>query len=40
MCILNEIQFWPKVPFCAFFQENPRELPLFICIHGVQQSCV
>jgi hypothetical protein len=34
-----EFKFWPK-SFCTFFQGNPKELPLYVCIRGVQQKCV
>jgi hypothetical protein len=34
-----EFNFGLKYHF-AHFQENPRELPLYVCIRGVQQKCV
>jgi hypothetical protein len=40
MCILNGIQIWPRDTILHIFQENPKDLPLYVCIRGVQQKCV
>jgi hypothetical protein len=40
MCILNGIQIWPRDAILHIFQGNPREMPLYVCILGVQQKYV
>jgi hypothetical protein len=40
MCILNGIQIWPIDVILHIFQENPRDIPLYLCIWEVQQKCV
>jgi hypothetical protein len=32
MCVLNEIQIWPRDIILHTFQGNPRELSLYLCI--------
>jgi hypothetical protein len=38
MCILNRIQIWPRDAILHIFKENPRELPVYVCIRSVQQK--
>ncbi len=38
MCILNEIQFWPKVPFSAFFKKIQESSPYSYASVGCNKS--